>query len=152
MRPSVLMCTSPNSMAFPIAAFGLIAAGLKITLANSAYIPTELAHQLRDSRAGLVFVHPALLPVLLQAFKLLGVTSEEELRARVVINSFTESDEKIEAETKIERKWTRLQELINHLSALHEERKAVGDAAKQTTLLCYSSGEGSSLPSPSHVH
>lgn len=64
-------------MAWPIALFGCVAAGLRCTLANSSYTPPELAHQLSDSRVGYVFVYPALLPTLFKAFEELKVPAKE---------------------------------------------------------------------------
>jgi 4-coumarate--CoA ligase len=72
-----LLYYSPNSLTWPIALFGCIAAGLKCTLANSSYTPHELAYQLSDSDAGYVFVHPALLPTLFKAFEELNVPAKE---------------------------------------------------------------------------
>jgi len=63
-RGDTVLIFSPNSLAWPIALFGSIAAGLRTTLANSSYTPTELGHQWNDSRATVVFVHPALVPLL----------------------------------------------------------------------------------------
>jgi 4-coumarate--CoA ligase len=68
---------SPNSLAWPFTLLGCVAAGLKCTLANSAYTPPELAHQLKDSGAGYVFVHSSLLLTLFKAWELLKIPAKE---------------------------------------------------------------------------
>src|SRR5579863_6874945 len=78
------MIFSPNSLAWPIALLGLLAGGVRSTLANSAYTPTELAFQYNDSRARVVFSHPDLIPVVFAMFKHVGVP-EDEARRRVVV-------------------------------------------------------------------
>ncbi|KAF8273403.1 hypothetical protein EI94DRAFT_1776338 [Lactarius quietus] len=51
----------------PIALFGLLAGGVRSTLANGAYTPADLAFQYTNSRVRVVFSHPDLVPVVLQA-------------------------------------------------------------------------------------
>jgi acyl-CoA synthetase (AMP-forming)/AMP-acid ligase II len=139
---------SPNCLAWPLTFFGLIAAGLRPTLANSFYTPPELAHQIKDSRAKKVFVHPTLFPVLMETFRLLGV-SEREARTRVVIMSYVDHDRADEKAVKIGGEWTRLSEFFGK-GRLPSEELFVGDQAHETALLCYSSGMGLYL-SPSCV-
>jgi 4-coumarate--CoA ligase len=43
---STMAILSPNSIEWPLAVLGGIAAGLRVTTINSAYTPTELRHQL----------------------------------------------------------------------------------------------------------
>ncbi|BEJ12538.1 hypothetical protein CspHIS471_0209980 [Cutaneotrichosporon sp. HIS471] len=50
-----------NSLEWVHAAYGCLAAGVVVSPANYAYAPAEVAHQLNDSGASLVFVDPALL-------------------------------------------------------------------------------------------
>lgn len=61
-----------------------IAAGLKITPANSAYTPPELAHQYQDSRARIILTAKANLDTVRSMFKLIGV-SKEEGDARTIV-------------------------------------------------------------------
>ncbi|KAI0301559.1 AMP binding protein [Multifurca ochricompacta] len=68
-RGDTAMIFSPNSFAWPIALFGLLAGGVRSTLANSAYTPAELAFQYNDSRACVVFSHPDLIPIVFSMFK-----------------------------------------------------------------------------------
>jgi acyl-CoA synthetase (AMP-forming)/AMP-acid ligase II len=130
---------SYNSLAFPIALLGLAAAGAKATLANSSYLSAELQHQLKDSGAGLVFVHPSLLPVLLQALKLLGVDAPQDLYKRVYILAYTTAEKKIDADMKIDQGYTRLETFLSE-GKLEKEEMFPGAQAKETMMLCYSSG------------
>ncbi|KAF8748584.1 acetyl-CoA synthetase [Rhizoctonia solani] len=68
---------------------GCIAAGLKCSPANSAYTPSELAHQISDSGSGFVLVHPALLETLLKALELLKVAAAD-VRKRVILMNLDE--------------------------------------------------------------
>ncbi|HEX4357991.1 MAG TPA: AMP-binding protein [Pseudonocardia sp.] len=49
---------APNSPDYPVAFHGVLAAGAAVTPVNSQYTPTELAHQLRDAGATLLFTAP----------------------------------------------------------------------------------------------
>ncbi|KAJ7060923.1 AMP binding protein [Mycena amicta] len=53
-RGDTVLLYSPNSLAWPVLLFGCVAAGLRITTANSAYTSRELAHQYTDSGASIV--------------------------------------------------------------------------------------------------
>jgi 4-coumarate--CoA ligase len=84
-KGDTIMIFSPNSLAWPIVLFGAVAAGLRCTLANSAYTATELKYQWADSGAKVVFVHPGLMSVVREMFKTELGLGEEEIRTRVVI-------------------------------------------------------------------
>lgn len=137
--PFVLCHCRPNALGFPIALLGLAAAGVKATLANSSYQPPELLHQLKDSRAGLIFVHPALYPILLETLKLAGITSPAELHKRVVILAYTQAEQKFDKDSKIDAGYTRLVDFLKE-GILEKEEMFPGDQAKETMMLCYSSG------------
>jgi acyl-CoA synthetase (AMP-forming)/AMP-acid ligase II len=49
---------APNSPDYPVAFHGVLAAGAAVSPVNSQYTPTELAHQLRDAGATLLFTAP----------------------------------------------------------------------------------------------
>ncbi|KAA1470605.1 AMP binding protein [Dentipellis sp. KUC8613] len=134
-RGDTVLVLSPNSLAWPIALFGLIAAGAVVSTANPAYTPAELAYQYRDSRAYLVFVHPELVSAVLQMFKIVGV-EEGEARKRVVVMRYEGVD-------RVERiGFVGMEELLGRGEAREEERfdgeGPVG--ANETVFLCYSSG------------
>ncbi|KAF9514742.1 hypothetical protein BS47DRAFT_838022 [Hydnum rufescens UP504] len=132
------MIFSPNSLAWPPTFFGLLAAGLRVIMANSSCTPPELIHQLDDSAAGIIFVHPTLFPLLLKALKFLGI-SDRDARRRVVIMSYVDQDRADEKAAEIGPEWTRLRELFGK-GRLHSEEPFVGDQVHETALLCYSSG------------
>jgi hypothetical protein len=66
------------------------AGGYVLSGANAAYTTTELAHQLGDSGAEVVFVHPSILEVALSATSSLGWSRK---RQRQFIILAVESDE-----------------------------------------------------------
>lgn len=133
-RGDTAMIFSPNSFAWPIALLGLLAGGVRSTLANNAYIPSELAFQYKDSRARVVFSHPDLVPVVFAMFKHIGV-SEDEARRRLVVLDFGRHG----AETARKVGVLGSGDLLGH-GALQEEEKFIGSQANETLLLCYSSG------------
>jgi 4-coumarate--CoA ligase len=130
-RGSTVLIFSPNSIAYPILLFGGIAAGFKCTLANSGYTPRELAHQYRDSGAEALFVHPALVPTVLDMFALLKV-SPEEAKKKIVIASYGLSG-------NVGSGFVTMEDLLGK-GALDEEERFDGELADETALICYSSG------------
>ncbi|CAE6437667.1 unnamed protein product [Rhizoctonia solani] len=131
-RGQTVMVFCPNSIAWPFTLFGCAAAGLRITLANSSYTPPELAHQLKDSGASYVFVHPALLGTLFKAFEILKVPAKEAQK-RVVIMTYRSSP------TKGTEKYTQLESLLG-AGKFDKEEKFDGELSNETVYLCYSSG------------
>jgi hypothetical protein len=91
-KGDTVMILSPNSFAWPIALLGSIAAGFKTTLANYSYTPAELGHQWKDSRAKVVFAHPAFVPSVLTMLEASGV-SKEEARKRIIVMGVGDRDE-----------------------------------------------------------
>jgi long-subunit acyl-CoA synthetase (AMP-forming) len=130
-RGSTIMIFSPNSVAWPVMLLGSIAAGFKCTLANSAYIPPELAHQWKDSRADLLFVYPALLQVALDMFRHLNV-SADDAKKRIILASYG-------LRCDVPSGFFRVGDFIN-IGSLAQEEKFDGVNANETVLLCYSSG------------
>ncbi|THH12726.1 hypothetical protein EW146_g7421 [Bondarzewia mesenterica] len=130
-RGDTALIYSPNSLAWPVVVLGIIAAGSRATLANSAYTPAELAYQYEDSRAQVVFCHPSLVGAALEMFKLRGV-SEAEARKRIVLAEL--SSDKARKGGLLG-----LEDLISK-GALEVEEKFEGEQVHETTLLCYSSG------------
>lgn len=130
-RGDVAMIFSPNSIAWPVMLFGGFAAGLRMTLANSAYTPGELAFQWKDSGAKAVFVHPSVIPIALEMFKSLDL-SLTEARRRIIV-----ADWGIPGAGTNE--YVRIDDLLGK-GSLSEEEKFPGEQANETALLCYSSG------------
>ncbi|QRV77962.1 AMP binding enzyme [Ceratobasidium sp. AG-Ba] len=124
--------SSPNSLTWPLALLGCVAAGLRCTLANSSYTPPELAHQLKDSGAGYVFVHPALVPTLFKAFEVLKVPVNEA-KKRVILMNFGEKP------PKGMEQFIQFDSLLKG-GKLSGEERFDGDQSDETVYLCYSSG------------
>ncbi|KAJ2401311.1 hypothetical protein GGI23_001478 [Coemansia sp. RSA 2559] len=68
-----------NSINFPIAAYGVVAAGAICTPANPAYTPSELAHQLADSQCKAVIVGDDAMSTVAEALKLVPQNVEHVL-------------------------------------------------------------------------
>jgi 4-coumarate--CoA ligase len=130
-RGSTIMIFSPNSIAWPILLFGNIAAGFRCTLANTGYTPSEVLHQWRDSRADLVYVHPDLLPVVVDMFALAKITPTAA-RKKIVIASFA-------YQKPLPPGYITMDQLMGQES-LEQEERFDGPLADETALLCYSSG------------
>lgn len=54
---------APNCVEFVIAFYGIVKAGAIVTTVNSGYREREIAHQINDSGAETLIVHPALKPI-----------------------------------------------------------------------------------------
>ncbi|THH07289.1 hypothetical protein EW145_g3470 [Phellinidium pouzarii] len=130
-RGNTVMIFSPNSLAYPFLLAGSLAAGLKITLANSAYTPVELAHQYTDSNAVLIMVHPQLLPVAVKMFDYLKVNINEA-KKRILLIGWNLSD-------KGPAGFLQVDDLLGK-GLLVPEEKFDGSDSNETALLCYSSG------------
>ncbi|KAF8517346.1 AMP binding protein [Gautieria morchelliformis] len=128
-RSSTIAIFSPNSIAWPVVLLGSIAAGLRVTTVNSAYTPRELRHQLEDSRAYYIFVHPSLLNNTSEALRLMGV-SDVEIKERII--------QAAPAHSAVPG-WRSMDELFGK-GQLTREEPFDGAAAHETVLLCYSSG------------
>ncbi|KAJ1305650.1 hypothetical protein OPQ81_000646 [Rhizoctonia solani] len=131
-RGDTVMIFSPNSISWPFTLFGCVAAGLRITLANSSYTPPELAHQLKDSAAGYIFVHPALLDNLLKAFEILMIPAKQAQK-RIIVMTYGSPQVKGIGE------YTGLDSLLRS-GKFEKEEKFDGDSSNETVYLCYSSG------------
>ncbi|KZT56519.1 acetyl-CoA synthetase-like protein [Calocera cornea HHB12733] len=136
-RGDVVLVFSPNSLEYPVMSSPpQAAAGIRVSPANAAYTPKELAFQYKDCTAKYVFVDPVLLPILLETFKIMGV-SEADARRRIVLLAFSDRiDEKF-------RGWIKLDDLIGVDKAKVE--KFDGEHVNTTLFLPYSSGT-SGLP------
>ncbi|KAJ9109019.1 hypothetical protein QFC21_000345 [Naganishia friedmannii] len=71
----VALILGKTSVDYPVVALGCMAAGLIPSLASAACSPPELLYQLQDCKASFVFVDPELLPVVLEAYKILHKSS-----------------------------------------------------------------------------
>ena len=130
-RGDTVLIFSPNSFAWPFALFGSIAAGFKTTLANSSYTPAELGYQWKDSRAKVVFAHPASVPAVVAMLEANGM-SKEEARKRIIVMGVGDKKETA-------RGFIHMDDLLGKGSLSAAERFD-GSLANETVYLCYSSG------------
>ncbi|KAF8317926.1 acetyl-CoA synthetase-like protein [Clavulina sp. PMI_390] len=76
---------SPNHLLFPVVTLASLAAGVPVACASAASVPKELLHILNVTKASFYVVHPALLPVLVGAMKLRGVSPSDYVKRTVVL-------------------------------------------------------------------
>ncbi|KAJ7060930.1 hypothetical protein C8F01DRAFT_1253407 [Mycena amicta] len=139
-RGQTVMFFAPNALASPVLLFGCIAAGLRCTLANSAYTPRELAHQYSDSGAALIITTPDGLAVVRSMFADVNIDEQEGL-ARVVV--FEPQDLRWaggRASPARCRTGTVMFEELLGMGKLDSEERFDGRDAHETVYLCYSSG------------
>ncbi|KAF9646482.1 acetyl-CoA synthetase-like protein [Thelephora ganbajun] len=130
-RGDTVMIFSPNSFAWPFALFGSIAAGFKVTLANSSYTPAELGYQWKDSGAKVVFTHPVFVPTVATMLEANGA-SKEEARKRIVIMG-------VKDRNATAKGFIHMDDLFGKGSLSAAERFD-GPLSNETAYLCYSSG------------
>ncbi|KAG6816577.1 hypothetical protein H0H87_004877 [Tephrocybe sp. NHM501043] len=140
-RGQVVMIFSPNSLSWPVALFGSVAAGLKCTLANSAYTPKELAFQYQDSGATLIFTSEEGIPTVLAMFALINLPPADARKRIIVMETGLEWAGGPPTLRTVAAKGLRtLRELIDAGKALQSEQRFDGKDASETAYLCYSSG------------
>ncbi|TFK50221.1 AMP binding protein [Heliocybe sulcata] len=83
-RGNTVTILSPNSLAFPIATLGLIAAGVRVAFASSASEVKGLVHVLRLTGSSHVLVHPTLLSLTISAWRSLGL-NDNDAKARTIL-------------------------------------------------------------------
>lgn len=132
-RGSTVLLFSPNALAFPIALYGAGTAGLRVSLANATYTASELAYQVKDSGAQIVFAHPALVRVTLAALADLGY-SEDDARTRCVVLDYAGL-----SGLPAPAGHLALDDLLR-LGTLEREERFDGEDADEAAFLCYSSG------------
>jgi acyl-CoA synthetase (AMP-forming)/AMP-acid ligase II len=137
-KGDVIMLFSVNSIDYPSVLYGGQAGGFITTLANSGYTPQEVKHQLEDSGAKVVFVHPSLLPVLSGTIDLLKQKSKPIPKVYFLAR---ETDLPAEAGNTGIQSYENLmvdEEKVKQANWVGE--KVEGNAVHQTAVLCYSSG------------
>ncbi|KAJ7782751.1 AMP binding protein [Mycena metata] len=139
-RGKTVLIYSPNSLAWPVVLFGSVAAGLRCTLANSAYTSHELAYQYNDSGAKLIFSTEDGLDVVRKMFAEIGVPkAEAEKRIVVLGNDLRWAGGPSAPRSPTSAGLARMEDFLDK-GALKEEEKFEGSAANETVYLCYSSG------------
>lgn len=133
---------SPNTTTFALALLaGLLSPkGIILTLANSSYTASELRHQIVDSRAGLILVHPELLGVVEECLGGEGGGAGGGWRERVVLmGDELEGGKRVSGYRQFEELRVREEEEVKRLLA--GKRPDPEDVA----FLCYSSGTVSTV-------
>lgn len=139
-RGDTLLIYSANSVTFPVAMYGGVAAGLKVSPANSAYTSREVAHQYTDSGAKLVVTSEAGLGIIWEMFASLGISRGEGAKRIVVLGAGLKWAGGPDAPTNpASRGLVRIDDVLS-LGALKEEENFDGEAAHETCYICYSSG------------
>jgi hypothetical protein len=117
-----------------------VAAGLRCTLANSAYTAPELAFQYTDSGANILFTNEEGLPIVRQTFQVLGLSKEEADKRIVVLPQSLKWAGGPDAPRHLDAAGLReLGDLLGK-GALQVEERFDGEDANETVYLCYSSG------------
>ncbi|KAK2463157.1 hypothetical protein APHAL10511_004812 [Amanita phalloides] len=139
-RGDTILIYSDNSLSWPVVVLGSVAAGLKCTLANSAYNARELAHQYTDSSARLILTSEQGLAIAQETLRTLGFTDDQADRKIVVLGSSLNWAGASDASRSAEAAGLLYMEDLLQLGTLIEEEKFDGRLAHDTALLCYSSG------------
>ncbi|KAJ6576829.1 AMP binding protein [Mycena sp. CBHHK59/15] len=139
-RGDTVLIYSPNSLAWPVVLFGSVAAGLRCTLANSAYTSRELAYQYRDSGAKLLFTHEDGLAVVWQMFSEIGMTKDEADKRIIVLgNDLCWVGGPSMSPNPAAAGLARMEDLLG-TGKLSQEEKFEDSLANETVYMCYSSG------------
>ncbi|KAF9270001.1 amp dependent CoA ligase [Marasmius fiardii PR-910] len=125
----VVCLFSPNDIDYPVAIWATHTVGAIMTLANPAYTPDELLHQLTATKAKLLLVHSTFLPTALTAAKQAGLSDDR------VITIPTPG-------VKIDR--TTIHDLVafgsSQPEAFNERKLRPGEARTKRAFLSFSSG------------
>ncbi|KIY68370.1 acetyl-CoA synthetase-like protein [Cylindrobasidium torrendii FP15055 ss-10] len=136
-RNDTALIFAPNILQFPLAMFGSWAAGLRVTLANSAYNARELAHQYTNSGASLVYTTEDHLQTVRDMFTAVGLGAEGDKRI-IIIDGLRWAGGANVPPSVASAGLVRLEDLLS-MGAMESEEIFEGQG-NETTLLCYSSG------------
>ncbi|KAF8345975.1 AMP binding protein [Amanita rubescens] len=139
-RGDTVLIYSINALYWPVVLLGAVAAGLRCTLANSAYNARELEHQYSDSGASLIFTSEEGLAVARETLQNLGLTDDQADRKIVVLGSSLDWAGGPAAPRKAEAAGLLHMEDLLKLGSLTEGERFDGRLAHETVYLCYSSG------------
>ncbi|KAJ7188623.1 AMP binding protein [Mycena filopes] len=139
-RGDTVLIYSPNSLAWPVVLFGSVAAGLRCTLANSAYLGHELAYQYNDSGAKLIFTTEDGLDAVRKMFAEIGLAKHEADKRIVVLgNDLRWAGGPSAPHNPNSAGLSRMEDFLDK-GKLDQEEMFEGSAAQETVYLCYSSG------------
>ncbi|RKP27641.1 hypothetical protein SYNPS1DRAFT_32405 [Syncephalis pseudoplumigaleata] len=130
-RGQVLALYSPNSIDYPVVAFGALAAGLVVTTANAAYTASELTFQLRDASASFLVADYAALDTAVEAATRAGIPRHHIIVAGIIDGAAREQQH---------RGHHTVYSFLATSSECTPVRLTAREAATQTAYLCYSSG------------
>ncbi|KAF8217933.1 AMP binding protein [Mycena galopus ATCC 62051] len=139
-RGDTVLIFSPNSLAWPVVLYGSVAAGLRCTLANSAYTSRELASQYRDSGAKLVLTAEEGISTVQAMFAEMGLSKADANHKIVVLGSDLRWAGGPAATRHPEGVGLSFLEDLISRGILEKEETFDGAAAHETIYLCYSSG------------
>ncbi|KAJ6478797.1 AMP binding protein [Mycena vitilis] len=139
-RGETVLIFSPNSLAWPVVLHGSVAAGLRCTLANSAYTSHELAYQYQDSQAKLVFTAEEGISIVRSMFAELGVAKADADKRILVLDNDLRWAGGTAAKPSPEAVGLLTLEDLLARRTLQKEESFEGAAANETVFLCYSSG------------
>ncbi|KAK7057531.1 4-coumarate--CoA ligase-like 7 [Favolaschia claudopus] len=139
-RGSTVLIFSPNSLAWPVVLFGSVAAGLRCTLANSAYTRTELAFQYSDSGATLIMTTEDGLSVVQEMFAEIGIAKEDAAKRIIVLSKDLRwAGGPSAPRSPASNGLLKMEDLLDR-GKLDQEEKFEGSDALETLYICYSSG------------
>jgi long-subunit acyl-CoA synthetase (AMP-forming) len=139
IRGDTILLFSQNSLQWPVILFGTAAAGLRITLANSAYTADELKYQFEDSRAKLVLASNDGFQRTLDMFKKLGFSDAEARKRIILVGDSVQWATSLTALPHRQDGVTQFEELLLQ-GQLEKEERFDGELSNETMYLCYSSG------------
>jgi long-subunit acyl-CoA synthetase (AMP-forming) len=134
-KASVVLIFTPNHIFVPVAYQAIVGSGRIFCGANPAYTQFEIEHQLRDTGAGVVLVHPSLVSTAVKAGKSVGLA-----RDRIFLFSDDATDQHCAAYPSI-LDWKRMIGSEAEGAAWKWDDMATGDTAVSTiATVNYSSG------------
>ncbi|KAJ7359708.1 AMP binding protein [Mycena albidolilacea] len=139
-RGDTVLIFSPNTLAWPVVLYGSVAAGLRCTLANSAYTGHELAFQYKDSRAKLVLTAEEGISTVRAMFADIGLSNAEADKRILVLGSDLRWAGGPAATSRPEAAGLLSLEELFSRGTLKKEETFEGAAVHETVYLCYSSG------------
>ncbi|KAJ7209704.1 AMP binding protein [Mycena pura] len=140
-RGDVVLIYSPNCLAWPVVVCPhSVAAGLRCTLANSAYTSHELAYQYKDSGAKLILTSEEGLGVTRQMLAECGIAKDDaEGRIIVLGKDLRWAGGPKSPQNPASAGLLSMEDLLNK-GKLEQEEMFEGALANETLYLCYSSG------------
>lgn len=136
LEKTVALIFSPNSVDFPQIFYGCQSVKIVTSLANASYTYKEIAHQIRDGRPRIAFVHPTLYETYVQAVKVL---QDEGRTIPLAYWAVPESETPKNPTTPLLKSYESLLASPQGTEGF-DGLEAEGEEAYDTALLCYSSG------------